>query len=124
MTFILILILIVALWWICRPMIHAWLIRQAQKRMENFFRAAAGQADPYAEKRRQSHRQTYEEQDPFFGPFGTRRRRSGKKIDPNVGEYVEFEEIKTAPHKPDIHADNVKFTPESQIEDADWEDIK
>lgn len=53
-----------------------------------------------------------------------------KKIDPNVGEYVAFEEIKTettAYSSTETSADGTTTTEikvESQIEDAVWEDIK
>lgn len=53
-----------------------------------------------------------------------------KKIDPNVGEYVAFEEIKvesTTYTETTTEADGTTTTyvhTESQIEDAVWEDIK
>ncbi len=52
--------------------------------------------------------------------------RKKKKIDPNVGEYVAFEEIKTSTTvtesaEPD---GSTRIKVESQIEDAVWEDIK
>lgn len=43
-----------------------------------------------------------------------------KKIDRNVGEYVEFEEI-SGTYTPPAPA---PFTPEQQVSDADFEDIK
>jgi len=49
-------------------------------------------------------------------------RRSGKIIDPSVGEYVEFEEV-SAPYTQQPTR-SAPFKPEPQIEDADWEDIK
>ncbi len=49
-------------------------------------------------------------------PRSTRR----KKIDDNVGEYVDFEEI-PGPYTPPTPT---PFTPEQQISDADFEEIK
>ena len=53
----------------------------------------------------------------------------GKKIDPNVGEYVAFEEIhesssasSSAPA--DGKGNTSTFRAESQIEDAVWEDVR
>ncbi|MDE6300734.1 MAG: DUF4834 family protein [Muribaculaceae bacterium] len=56
-------------------------------------------------------------------------RRKKKKIDPNVGEYVAFEEIKvetttyTATESGPEGTTTTTYT-ESQIEDAVWEEIK
>ncbi|MDE6654911.1 MAG: DUF4834 family protein [Muribaculaceae bacterium] len=69
----------------------------------------------------------------FFGgsgsPFGTGssghsprpHRRRHKKIDPDVGEYIEFEELTTATT---YSYTETHYEIEDQIEDADWEDIK
>ena len=53
-----------------------------------------------------------------------------KKIDPNVGEYVEFEEIKTSSQTTVTDADGTteyrrvsETVREEQIEDAEWEDL-
>lgn len=48
-----------------------------------------------------------------------------KKIDPNVGEYVAFEEIacNVTTESGDSNG-NTRFRSESQVEDAVWEDIK
>ena len=54
-------------------------------------------------------------------------KRKKKKIDPNVGEYVAFEEIHvsqtTTSQAGDTHG-NTSFRAESQVEDAVWEDVK
>lgn len=49
-----------------------------------------------------------------------------KKIDPNVGEYVAFEEIKTSTtvHETTEADGSTRIKVESQIEDAVWEEIK
>lgn len=49
---------------------------------------------------------------------------SRKKIDGNVGEYVNFEELPAAPGDGDETAHSVRVNPEPQITDVDWEDIK
>ncbi len=100
------------------PNIAMWLLkRQVRRQMDQAFGPGAF---------RQAGRQT--EYDPF-GHFRTKQRqaeaserqRRAKKIDPNVGEYVEFEEIsyyaETTTQSP------APFNPEPQIEDADWEEI-
>ncbi len=53
-------------------------------------------------------------------------RRKKKKIDPTVGEYVAFEEIKTGTGSTQAHGtgNSISYSAESQIEDAIWEDIK
>lgn len=50
--------------------------------------------------------------------------RSKKKIDPDVGEYVSFEEIKTTDAKATAEDDKTTVRVESQVEDAVWEDIR
>jgi len=54
-----------------------------------------------------------------------RRRDKKKKIDPNVGEYVAFEEIacNTTAQTAEPQ-DDAKLRSEPQVEDAVWEDIK
>lgn len=50
-----------------------------------------------------------------------------KKIDRNIGEYIEYEEITTisTPPAPDDGADKGNYIhTESQIVDVEWEDIK
>ncbi len=52
--------------------------------------------------------------------------RRSKRIDPSVGEYVQFEEITedTATTVETNAAGDTTVTTESQIEDAVWEDVK
>lgn len=47
-----------------------------------------------------------------------------KKIDPTVGEYVEFEEIETTTTVADEQSTTTTYTRESQVTDVEWEDIK
>lgn len=50
--------------------------------------------------------------------------RPSKKIDPSVGEYVEFEEVQSFEStRTDGHRE-VKFESEEQITDVEWEEVK
>lgn len=82
---------------------------------------------------RQWRRATEDLRSAFGGTAGQQRRpadnpapkRRKKKIDPEVGEYVAFEEIKseaTASYTTDGKTSS--FRAESQVEDAVWEEIK
>jgi len=53
-------------------------------------------------------------------------RRKKKKIDPNVGEYVAFEEIRSSSATTaSAHGNgDTAYRSEPQIEDAVWEDVK
>lgn len=88
----------------------AWRIYKAQRefsRMQQQFRDAMHGATGHAR--------------PGARSAAARPRARKKKIDPNVGEYVAFEEIHTqsAPKSEPTPATK----PESQIEDASWEEI-
>lgn len=52
--------------------------------------------------------------------------RRGKRIDPSVGEYVEYEEIASPADCSATSSDPAaeRFVAESQIVDAEWEDVK
>lgn len=107
-----ILFLIFIFWFLIRPVFRLWYtVRNAQKQANDFFRGTTGnrgQSAGYAQ--REPRQRSY--------------RRSHKKIDPNVGEYVEFEEISTYHGSSSDTGSTVKFTRESQIEDAEWEDLR
>lgn len=48
-----------------------------------------------------------------------------KKIDRNVGEYVDFEDIASTPAGEDSRqSGTVKYPEEQQVVDAEWEDLK
>lgn len=50
--------------------------------------------------------------------------RKKKKIDPDIGEYVAFEEIKTTVQEETADTNtNTRIKIDSQIEDASWEDL-
>lgn len=113
MSFIVVLFLILFFWFLIRPIFRLWLtVRHAQKQANDFFRSASGNESTDYNRDYRSRQ-------------SRNRRRSGKKIDPNVGEYVDFEEVSVYNHTSSTDTvKDVKFTPESQIEDAEWEDIK
>ncbi|MDE6642860.1 MAG: hypothetical protein K2K27_02020 [Muribaculaceae bacterium] len=46
-----------------------------------------------------------------------------KKIDPNVGEYVEFEEIEVTATDSSGNTTHVNYQKETQITDVEWEEI-
>ncbi len=55
---------------------------------------------------------------------GARQDPRRKKIDPAVGEYVNFEEISdTRASVSDTGTDNATYMVEQQVSDAEWEDI-
>lgn len=98
------------------PQIVMWLFkRHMRNQMYNAFgresfRQDQQSYDPFADTRRQSQSKAHT------------RRRKKKIIDPEVGEYVEFEEVRSAAYSQTERMAN--FKPEPQIEDADWEEIK
>lgn len=50
--------------------------------------------------------------------------RQGKKIDPTVGEYVEFEEVQVYESTEPDGKKQVKFETEEQITDVEWEEVR
>lgn len=53
----------------------------------------------------------------------TQSQRPRKKIDPDIGEYVEFEEIEVTAKTRTDNGD-VSYRTESQITDVEWEDVR
>ena len=51
-------------------------------------------------------------------------RHQGKRINPNVGEYVEFEDLPPLYQTSGQDSTKVRYTVEEQISDVEWEDIK
>jgi len=110
-TFFLLLFIFFIVIPLCRVAWRAYLLhrqwRRATDDLRNAFGANSGQS---------SHRSE---------PEPTPRRRK-KKIDPNVGEYVAFEEIKTEAKATETGTGDKSssFRTEPQVEDAVWEEIK
>lgn len=101
-TILLILFLIFIVWPVVRTSIR---IRSVMRDMTDRARQAAGSG--------------------FRNPSSAGQKRKRKKIDPNVGEFVEFVEISTV--RDELNTDNSgntsKFRTEQQIVDAEWVDI-
>ncbi len=62
--------------------------------------------------------------DPRDGGPQPRPARQGKKIDPTVGEYVEFEEVQVYESTEPDGKKQVKFETEEQITDVEWEEVR
>lgn len=62
--------------------------------------------------------------DPRDGGPQPRPARQGKKIDPTVGEYVEFEEVQVYESTETDGKKQVKFEAEEQITDVEWEEVR
>lgn len=75
---------------------------------------------------RDAFNQSTRQQSDDSGPQKSRSSRfKKKKINPDVGEYVVFEEIAcNVSQSTDDTASETRYSSESQIEDAVWEDIK
>lgn len=106
--YFLIFLLIILYWFFIRPFLKVRKVMQNAQRQANEFFGGAGS--------------------PFGGGRAGQRsrnaphpRRHRKKIDPDVGEYIEFEEVSTVTTY--THTET-RYEIEEQIEDADWEDIK
>ena len=112
-TFILLLLIFFVVIPVCRLLWRGW---QFHRRWKD---ATANLRDAYA--------RAYGQQ--TAGDTRQQPRRKKKKIAPNVGEYVAFEEIhesssasSSAPA--DGKGNTSTFRAESQIEDAVWEDVR
>lgn len=107
---LILLIIFFVLPWVLRqitPWLLRWFIRRQTRRFmgDAFGNASAGDSGAY--RNNAPHQQ------------GKPRRR-GKKIDPSVGEYIEFTEIKGTTV---TEGERPKVTAESQITDIEWEDL-
>lgn len=111
MTPLLVLLLGTVVWYIIKAAIA---VARARKRASELF-------DSFNSEAREASRHTRK------GGWSTPGRQKSKKIDPSVGEYVEFEEISTTAEPTDRQDQNDRTTGqkniESQITDAEWEDI-
>lgn len=106
MSLLLYILLIVLGWWIfkaCLRMWWQWKLNSTRRQFEDFFNQQSGHQPP-----------------PHTHQEKPRRPKRRKKIDPEVGEYIAFEEVTTIK----------KSTPppyptasEEQVEDAEFEDL-
>ncbi len=97
---------------IIRVMITIWRARRQTRRFFDQFRNAAGAGSGSSSQTRQND--------------APRQPKAKKKIDPTVGEYVAFEEIKSETTQTAGGTAGAKtYTEvEQQIVDVEWEDIK
>lgn len=100
----------VLLKWVWRLLLRYIIIPQATKRFNKAFGGAFQGAGPFGAARGENPEQP---------------RRKKKKIDPAVGEYIKFEEVKIEQSE-QIHVgpDNTSIKFSSRIEDAEWEEIR
>lgn len=104
MSFLLLILFIVFGLWLLKNAARIWLtwkMNSARRHFEEMFNASR---QPEEGPRQPAHKP-----------------RKRKKIDPDVGEYVAFEEIRT-----EIRSSSTPpppSTPENQVEDAEWEDL-
>lgn len=106
-------LLLIFLFFVVYPLfkIGITVYRVRQKASEFFNRSSGnGGADGYTSGKRRA------------GWSHTRQDRK-KKIDPSVGEYVEFEDIKV-PYRQEEFRGRTDYKTEPQVEDAEWEDIR
>jgi hypothetical protein len=93
---------------VVRVVITIWRARRQTRRFFDQFRNATGTGASSQTGRKEAPRQP----------------KTKKKIDPSVGEYVAFEEIKTESTTTDRQNTTTYTEVEQQIVDVDWEDIK
>lgn len=123
------LLIIYLLWRIFKP----YVIRYAQERYIRYVTRQAREA--FEQQRRQQASPRPGEAwggNPFFTfftnfdqPFGggsQQQPRHAKKFTGDMGEYVEFEELEGEFHSQ--HDDGTGYVKESQISDAEWEELR
>lgn len=103
--FIALLIILLVWFFIIAPFVR--LIR-VSRQWRDAFGAATGRQQTNEPRRRQQ---------------SAPRRQAKKKIDPNVGEYVEFTETTTSTTTTDADSKSTTVVTESQITDVTWEDL-
>lgn len=96
-------------WYIRRKVVH-----QQQQAYEQMY-------ERVKQQQREQRRSGWTEQS---ASSSHSNRTQGKRIDPSVGEYVDYEDIECDTRSTDGTKTETSFTAESQIVDAEWEDIK
>lgn len=106
--YFLIFLLIILYWFVIRPYLKVRkVMKNAQRQASEFF---GGAGSPFGGGRAG--------QRPRNASHPRRRR---KKIDPDIGEYIEFEEISTFTT---YTYTEKNYETEEQISDAEWEEIR
>lgn len=104
---LLLLLLILVIYFIIVPIVKALLMVQRLKNQaRDMFNRATGRSTDNSSN--------------YNNPQSQRPR---KKIDPGVGEYVEFEEIEVTARTQTDNG-NVSYRTESQITDVEWEEVR
>lgn len=96
----------------------AWTIHKVRRQYRQAFEAARGQAS-----RQQSDSNRHR------GGWSVPRRKKGKVVDRNEGEYVEWEEVTVSGYSASTdgngsRGDSENIRVEERITDAEWEEIK
>ncbi|MDE6555382.1 MAG: DUF4834 family protein [Duncaniella sp.] len=114
-TLIVTILIVYLCWLVLGPAIARFFRRKMTERVEDMFARQFGMPNAkearrrYEESRRQAERTA---------------RRSRKIFSKDEGEYIEFEEIEVSATSYSTYTSPADFTPESQIADAEWEDLK
>ncbi len=107
--YLLIFLLIIVYFFFIRPYLKVRRVMKEAQRQANEFFGGSATGSPYGTRGgRKTAGQTY-------------RPARRKKIDPDVGEYIEFEELTTVTS---YTYTETHYEIEEQIEDADWEEIR
>lgn len=98
-----------------------WLVqRQMRKRMRDAFGA-----DPFGGTSYDGRNDQYEKRQARYSSARKTARKGGKIFTKDVGEYVEFEDIREySGNRSSAGESRSSVKPEPQIVDAEWEDIK
>lgn len=111
MSFFLLLFIAFLVYFVAIPL---WRVYSAVNRQRRAMRDFFGQA--------RSGQQNDRSRSGFSRPSQQPRRK--KKIDPNIGEYVEFEEIESTTTTQTAEGTTTDYRRESQVTDVEWEDVK
>lgn len=114
MTFFLLLILTLLFIYVIRPLWRVYsAIKQQQRQAQDFFRGMSGDPDGSYSGNRNN-------------PTNNKQSSRRKIIDPNVGEYIDYEEITTETNPVDISNNDPdsQHVSSARISDAEWEEIK
>lgn len=111
MSFLLFLVLLFVIFFIVVPLLRLWnAVLNARRKMREMFNGGFGGADGFAGDQ--------ETDQPSY------QRASKKKIEKDVGEYVDFEEVACRVDKTTEATTPDREQPaESQIEDIEWVDV-
>lgn len=115
LTIIVTILIVYVGWLVIQPLVSRYLRRKMTERVEDMFARQFGMPDAkearrrYDEARKEAERQA---------------RRNRKIFSKEEGEYIEFEEITVTQTTQTTYTAAGDFTPESQISDAEWEELK